>query len=96
MSSLLGAFDCSYLGHKRQVCERLGISRVEIYKRVGKSVISAGKKARLTDAFYFCEKVEKTFWFCNLVRYTEGVPYLSKMVIKGVRGWTSWRSLPVK
>ena len=46
MSSLPGAFDWSYLGHKRQVCERVIISQVEIYERVGESVISAGKKAQ--------------------------------------------------
>ena len=38
--------------------ERVGISLVEVYERVGKTVISVGKKAQkgLTDALHGCEK----------------------------------------
>ena len=38
--------------------ERVGISLVEVYERVGKTVISFGKKAQkgLTDALHGCEK----------------------------------------
>ena len=53
-----------------QVYKRVRILPVEIYEAglgaggLGKSVISVCKKAPkgLTDAFYGCEKVEKTFW----------------------------------
>ena len=34
-----------------------------MYGMVGKSV------KRLTDAFYGCEKIEKTSWFCDLYYY---------------------------
>ena len=34
---------------------------VEVYERVGKSVISVVKRLSITDVFYGCEKVEKTF-----------------------------------
>ena len=46
---------------------RVGISLVEVYERVGKSVISVCTKALtgLTDAFYGSEKFEKMFWFCD-------------------------------
>ena len=38
----------------------------ELYKRVGKSVILVGKRPKgLTDAFYGCEKVEKTLRLRN-------------------------------
>ena len=51
-----------------QVYEREGISLVEVYETVGKSVILPSKKASkgLTYAFYVlygCKKVENTFWF---------------------------------
>ena len=38
--------------------ERVGISLLEVYERVGKTVISVGKKAQegLTDALHGCEK----------------------------------------
>ena len=37
------------------------IRLVEVYKRVGKSVISVSYDPKeLTEAFYGCEKVEKT------------------------------------
>ena len=46
---------------------RVGISLVEVYERVGKSVISVCKKvSQKTDAFYGCQKVEEMFLFCNL------------------------------
>ena len=43
-----------------------GISLVEVYERVGKSVVSVVKRPkRLTDAFYGCENVGTTFFFCD-------------------------------
>ena len=38
--------------------ERFGVSLVEVYDRVGKTVILVGKKAQkgLTDALHGCEK----------------------------------------
>ena len=43
-----------------------GISLVEIYERVGKSVVSVVKRPKwLTDAFYGCENVGTTFCFCH-------------------------------
>ena len=48
-----------------QLDERVGISSlVELYERVGKSVIWVRKKAqRVNDAFCDCEEVEEEFWF---------------------------------
>ena len=47
-----------------------GILLVEVYKRVRKSVILVGKgPTGLRDAFHGCEKVEKTFCFCDLFRF---------------------------
>ena len=47
---------------RRQVYERVEISLVEVYERVGKSVIVG-----LTDEeFCGCEKVQKMFWLCVL------------------------------
>ena len=48
-----------------QVYEGVGISLVEVYEMVAKSFISVWKG--FTDAFCGWEKVEKTFWFCNLL-----------------------------
>ena len=50
---------------------RVGISLVEVFERVGKSVILVSKKGPkgLTFAFYGCENVEKTFWFSDLFIY---------------------------
>ena len=48
-----------------QVNEREGIWLVELYERIGKSIVLVGRKTQ-TDAVYACEKVEKTFWFCDL------------------------------
>ena len=51
---------------RRQVYERVAILLVEV--REGKSVIQVEKKTQKgyqTDTFYGCEKVEKTFWFCD-------------------------------
>ena len=38
--------------------ERVGISLVEVYERVGKTAVSVGKKAQkgVTDALHGCEK----------------------------------------
>ena len=47
-----------------QVYERVVILPVEVYERVGKGNLSFrfGKSPKgLTDAFYGCEKIEKTF-----------------------------------
>ena len=42
--------------------------------RVGKSVISVGRKSLgLTDAFYGYKKVEKKYWFCD-----SGAPWVRK------------------
>ena len=49
-----------------QAYERVGISLVEVYEMV--PFISVCKKAQegyQLDVFYGCEKVKKTFWFCN-------------------------------
>ena len=48
-----------------QVDERVGISLVEVYERVEKSVISVGKKAQKSYQIQFmsAEKVEKTICF---------------------------------
>ena len=50
-----------------QVCERVGVSLVEIYERVAKICHFSleGPKA-LTDVFCGYEKVKKTSWFCDL------------------------------
>ena len=48
-----------------QVKKRVGISLIEVYKRVGKSVISFCKNG-LTNAFYGLEKIDKTSWFWDL------------------------------
>ena len=44
-----------------QVCERVGISVVELHEMVRKSVISGFRKAK--GAFHGREKVEKTLFF---------------------------------
>ena len=45
----------------------LGILLAKVVQNVEKSVVSVEKKSQgLTDAFYDCEKDEKTFWFCDL------------------------------
>ena len=50
-----------------KVYERVGISLV-LNERVGKSFISVIKRPKgLTDTFYGCEKVEKTFWLCDIL-----------------------------
>ena len=50
-----------------QVYERVAILLVEVQE--GKSVIQVEKRPKRasyqTDTFYGCEKVEKTFWFCD-------------------------------
>ena len=45
----------------------VGISLVDVYEMIRKSVILVFNKAQkgLTDTNYGCE-VEKTFWFCDL------------------------------
>ena len=45
-----------------QVYERVGISLVGVYERKGKSAISVG-----------CEKVKKTFWLCDLFIFKDNV-----------------------
>ena len=53
-----------------QVYKRVCILLVEVYERVRKSVLLVGKGPTglyiLRDAFHGCEKVEKTFCFCDL------------------------------
>ena len=45
-----------------QVYKRVGISLLEVFERVWKSVISLGKKRkRANRSIYGCENVEKTF-----------------------------------
>ena len=46
-----------------QVYQRVGVTLVKVYEKVGKSVISFVR--RFTGAFYGCENVEK-LWFCGL------------------------------
>ena len=50
-----------------QVYKMVGISLVDVYERIGKSVILVFHKAQkgLRDTNYGCE-VEETFWFCDL------------------------------
>ena len=53
-----------------QVYKRVCILLVEVYERVRKSVILVGKgPTGRRDAFHGCEKVEKTFCFCDLFRF---------------------------
>ena len=60
--------------------ERVGILLVKVFQKVGKSAISVEKKSQgLTDAVYVCEKVEKTFWLCDLCIYSRDVS--SKIVM---------------
>ena len=49
-----------------------------------KGMQSASKTTRYLKGVLFADK-----------RDTKGVPFLSKMVYKRVRGWTSGQSLPV-
>ena len=51
-----------------QIYEMVGISLVDVYEMIRKSVILVFNKAQkgLTDTNYGCE-VEKTFWFCDLL-----------------------------
>ena len=80
--------------------KRLGISQIKVYGRVGKSVILVGKKAQKGKQMHFTvmKKSRKRSGFViysnfkysafTAVRYVKGVPLLSKMVYKRVRGWT--------
>ena len=63
-----------------QVCERVGISRVEVIEGVGKSVIKVFKRA---FHYFPMEGLRKGCLFCQ------------KIVYKRVRGRTSGRRLPV-
>ena len=58
--------------------KRVGISLVEVYEREGKTVIPDCKnpwkdRPKRTDrssyVFNGCEKVKKTFWFCDLFAF---------------------------
>ena len=58
--------------------KRVGISQVEVHERVGKSVIGGQKGPKgPTDVFYGYEKVEKTFWFCDLFIFKKQCIYSS-------------------
>ena len=48
--------------------EKVGNTVVEVYERVGKSVISVCNKSQkgLTREIYGCDKVEKAVRFCDL------------------------------
>ena len=50
-----------------QVYEGVGISKVEVHGRVGKSVISVVKRPKRANRYASngCEKVDKTFCFCG-------------------------------
>ena len=48
-----------------QVYKRVGILLVEVYDRVGKSVISVCKKKAQMMNFMVVKKVEKTLWFSD-------------------------------
>jgi len=41
-----------------QVCKRVGILLVEVFKRVGKYVISVCEKAHMTCILWLCKRVE--------------------------------------
>ena len=56
-----------------QVYEMLGTLFVEVYKRVGKSVISVCKRTkRGKNAFYGCKRDKKTSWFSDLFIKKDG------------------------
>ena len=50
-----------------QVYEGVGISKVEVHGRVGKSVVSVVKRPKRANTYTSngCEKFEKTSWFCG-------------------------------
>ena len=55
----------TFLRLQGQGYERVGISLVEVYERVGRSVISVGKK-RVQKGQQMHFVAVKTFWFCDL------------------------------
>ena len=67
-----------------QVHERVGISLVQVYKRLlgyhnGKKMNMLAKLKGLTYAFYGRGKVEKTFWFCDLfIFYRQCTPAVKR------------------
>ena len=85
----------------RTLYERVGISLVEVYERVGKSVTLDSEKAQKGQQIHFkaVKKLRKqTFCFCDLFIFERQciyssrkgwVPFLSKMVYKrvGVPPW---------
>ena len=57
------------------VYQRVGISLVKVHDRVGKSVISVGKKGpkSLTDAFYGCKKSQENVLVLRFVHILKTV-----------------------
>ena len=53
-----------------QVHESVEISLVEVYERVGKTVISVCQKAQKGKQMHFMAvKIRATFWFCDLFKF---------------------------
>ena len=73
--------------HKKRLCSRLERLEISLVLKIITIQYTKGKgrlsyrslKAakRLTDAFYGCETVESTFWFCALLMYYRQCIYSS-------------------
>ena len=69
-----------------QVHERVEISLVEDYKRVGKTVISVCQKAQKGQQMHFMAvKVRETFRFCDLFKLKKKVNLLQ---LQGIQSST--------
>ena len=62
--------------HKKRLCIRLERIEISLVLKIitiqytkGWGSLSYRSLKRLTDAFYGCETVENTFWFCALLMY---------------------------
>ena len=54
---------------------------------------SVKRLKRANMHFMYCEKVEETFWFCDIFFLKDSFKYGKKGAYKWVRGQTSGRSL---
>ena len=69
-----------------QVHERVEISLVEVYKRVGKTVISVCQKAQKGQQMHFkTVKVRETYRFCDLFKLKKKVHLLQ---LQGIQSST--------
>ena len=57
--------------------ERVGITLVEVFEKVGKSVISACKRPKRATEKYYCCEVKKIFCFCDLFIFKRQCIYSS-------------------